>query len=37
MRYSGNNIKLMVNDLMVNYTDAGPDEAPIIIFIMKFI
>ena len=33
MRYSGNNIKLMVNDLMVNYTDAGPDEAPIIIFI----
>jgi 3-oxoadipate enol-lactonase len=33
MRYSGNNIKLMVNDLMVNYTDAGPDEAPVIIFI----
>ena len=36
MRYSGNNIKLMVNDLMVNYTDAGPDEAPVIIFIHGF-
>jgi len=33
MRYTGNNIKLMVNNLMVNYTDAGPDEAPVIIFI----
>ena len=33
MRYTGNNIKLMVNDLMVNYTDVGPDEAPVIIFI----
>lgn len=36
MRYSGNNIKLMVNDLMVNYTDAGPEEAPVIIFIHGF-
>lgn len=36
MRYSGNNIKLMVNDMMVNYTDAGPEEAPVIIFIHGF-
>lgn len=36
MRYSGNNIKLMVNDLMINYTDEGPEEAPVIIFIHGF-
>jgi len=36
MRYIGNDIKLMVNDLMVNYTDLGPDDAPVIIFIHGF-
>jgi len=36
MRYSGNNIKLMVNNMQVNYTDVGPDEAPVIIFIHGF-
>ena len=36
MRYSGNNIKLMVDNMMVNYTDAGPDDAPVIICIHGF-
>ena len=36
MRYSGNNIKLMVNSLLVNYTDVGYEEAPVIIFIHGF-
>jgi 3-oxoadipate enol-lactonase len=36
MRYFGNNIKLIVNNLMVNYTDQGPDDAPAIIFIHGF-
>ena len=36
MRYSGNNIKLMVNNMEVNYTDVGLDEAPVIIFIHGF-
>jgi len=36
MRYSGSNINLMVNDMQVNYTDLGPDEAPVIIFIHGF-
>ncbi|MDD4972127.1 MAG: alpha/beta fold hydrolase [Paludibacter sp.] len=36
MRYSGNNIKLMVNSMQVNYTDVGPEEAPVIIFIHGF-
>ena len=36
MRYSGNNIKMMVNHLMVNYTDQGADDAPVIIFIHGF-
>ena len=36
MRYIGKDIKLMVNDLMVNYTDLGPDDAPVIIFIHGF-
>jgi len=36
MRYFGNNIKLMVNNLMVNYTDQGADDAPVIIFIHGF-
>jgi len=36
MRYFGNNIKLIVNNLVVNYTDEGPDEGPVIIFIHGF-
>ena len=32
----GNNIKITVNNLTVNYNDAGPDEATIIIFIHGF-
>ena len=36
MRYSGSNLKLMVNNMQVNYTDMGPDEAPVIIFIHGF-
>jgi len=36
MRYFGNNIRLMVNNLLVSYTDQGPDEAPVIIFIHGF-
>ena len=36
MRYSGNNIKLMVNSMLVNYTDVGSEEAPVIIFIHGF-
>lgn len=36
MRYFGNNIKLMVNNLAVSYTDNGPDESPVIIFIHGF-
>ena len=36
MRYSGNNIKLMVDNMMVNYTDAGPEDAPVIICIHGF-
>jgi len=36
MRYFGNNIKLLVNNLVVSYTDNGPDEAPVIIFIHGF-
>jgi 3-oxoadipate enol-lactonase len=36
MRYFGNNIKLLVNNLMVSYTDNGPNEAPVIIFIHGF-
>jgi 3-oxoadipate enol-lactonase len=36
MRYSGNNIKLMVNTMQVNYTDLGPEEAPVIILIHGF-
>jgi len=36
MRYIGNDIKLMVNDLLVNYTDLGPEDAPVIIFIHGF-
>jgi 3-oxoadipate enol-lactonase len=36
MRYFGKNIKLIVNNLMVSYTDAGLDDAPVIIFIHGF-
>jgi 3-oxoadipate enol-lactonase len=36
MHYFGNNIKLMVNNLVVSYTDNGPEEAPVIIFIHGF-
>ena len=36
MRYFGNNIKTLVNNLVVSYTDNGPDEAPVIIFIHGF-
>jgi len=36
MRYSGNNIKTLVNDLEVSYTDLGPDDAPVLIFIHGF-
>ena len=36
MRYFGNNIKTLVNNLVVSYTDEGPDEAPAIIFIHGF-
>jgi 3-oxoadipate enol-lactonase len=36
MRYFGNNIKLFVNNLEVGYTDNGPEESPVIIFIHGF-
>jgi 3-oxoadipate enol-lactonase len=36
MRYFGNNIKLLVNNLVVSYTDNGPEEAPVIIFVHGF-
>lgn len=36
MRYFGKNINLFLNNLMVCYTDDGPDEAPVIIFIHGF-
>jgi len=36
MHYFGNNIKLMVNNLVVSYTDNGPENAPVIIFIHGF-
>ena len=36
MRYFGNNIKTLVNNLVVSYTDEGPDEVPVIIFIHGF-
>ena len=36
MRYFGNNIKLLVNNLVVSYTDNGSEEAPVIIFIHGF-
>jgi len=36
MRYFGSNIMLMVNNHVVSYTDNGPEDAPIIIFIHGF-
>lgn len=36
MRYLGKNINLFLNNLMVCYTDDGPDDAPVIIFIHGF-
>jgi 3-oxoadipate enol-lactonase len=36
MRCIGNNIGIVINNLTVSYTDQGPDDAPIIIFIHGF-
>jgi len=36
MRYFGKNIKIFVNNLAISYTDEGPDEAPVIVFIHGF-
>lgn len=36
MRYRGHNIKISLNNLTVSYTDEGPDDAPVILFIHGF-
>ena len=36
MRYSGKNIRIAINNLMVSYSDHGPEDAPVIIFIHGF-
>jgi len=36
MHYFGNNIRILVNNLVVSYTDNGPEEAPVIIFLHGF-
>jgi len=36
MRCSGKNIRMTVNNLTVSYSDQGPDDAPVIIFIHGF-
>lgn len=36
MRRTGNNIGIIVNNLTVSYSDHGPDDAPVIIFIHGF-
>lgn len=36
MRYFGNNIKIFANNVAISYTDEGPDEAPVLIFIHGF-
>ena len=36
MRRSGNNIIITINNLTVSYSDHGPDDAPVIIFIHGF-
>ena len=36
MRRIGNNIRIVINNLAVSYSDHGPDDAPVIIFIHGF-
>lgn len=36
MRTTGDNVSININDLTVSYTDEGPDDAPVIIFIHGF-
>lgn len=36
MRYFGNNIKVVLDNLIVSYTDYGPDDSPVLIFIHGF-
>jgi len=36
MRRIGNNIGIVINNLKVSYSDHGPDDAPVIIFIHGF-
>ncbi|TMI96034.1 MAG: alpha/beta fold hydrolase [Bacteroidetes bacterium] len=36
MRRIGNNISIIINKLTVSYSDHGPDDAPVIIFIHGF-
>jgi len=36
MRQIGNNIGIVINNLTVSYSDHGPDDAPVIIFIHGF-
>jgi len=36
MRYPGNNIKMTIRNLVVSYSDQGPDDSPVIIFIHGF-
>jgi len=36
MRCIGNNIGIVINNLTVSYSDQGPDDAPVIIFIHGF-
>jgi 3-oxoadipate enol-lactonase len=36
MRRSGNNIRISINNLMVSYSDHGPEDAPVIILIHGF-
>jgi len=36
MRNSGKNIKISVNNIIAGYTDEGPENAPVIIFIHGF-
>jgi pimeloyl-ACP methyl ester carboxylesterase len=36
MRRIGNNIGIVINNLRVSYSDHGPDDAPVIIFIHGF-
>ncbi len=36
MRNSGENIKITVNNIIVSYTDEGPENAPVIIFVHGF-